>query len=96
MKIDKIEKIDSLMNEIYSDINDTKLTDLEFAKSQDTQDKAYEIIEILKAEWINTTYNNLTNMNYHTLVKILNYNWFFDNNLAKNIRDELKTFPLKK
>lgn len=95
MKKENIDKIDNLMTEIYSAININLLSDLEFSQLLNIRENAYEIIKIFESEWIKTTYNNLTNMNYHTLVKILNYNWFFDNSLSKNLRDELKTFPIR-
>jgi hypothetical protein len=74
MKLANIDRIDENMQFIFAQRKESNLTDLEFATLEEIEEKAFEIIDILKEENEKTTYNNLTNMNYHTLVKILNYN----------------------
>lgn len=95
MTIEKIKLLDKLMNEIYQIIREANLTDEEIATSERVKKLAFEMVSLLKNENIKTTYNNLTNLNFHTLVKILNYNAFFSKNqLSKELSDELKTFSL--
>lgn len=93
--LEKIKLLDKLMNEIYQIIRETNLTDEEVATSEKVKNLAFEMVRLLKSENFKTTYNNLTNSNFHTLVKILNYNGFFPKNqLSKEYSNELKTFSL--
>lgn len=94
MDLEKIKKIDNIMRDIFEELKETNLSDLDFSILPKTQDKVFEIVKILEEENIKTTYNNLTNMNYHTLVKILNYNWFFDKQLPKKTINDLKQLPI--
>ena len=92
MKKEVITKIDNLMEIIYKKYRDRwEMTDEEFSKSEEIKDITFEIIDILKEENIKTSYNILTNMNFHMLVKILNYNNYFKE-LSKEEREWLKNF----
>ena len=94
MWIEIIDKIDNLMEIIYKKYRDRwEMTDEEFSKSEEIKDIAFKIVEILKEENIKTSYNNLTNMNFHMLVKILNYHDYFKE-LKKEIKEALKKFSL--
>ena len=94
MWIEIIDKIDNLMEIIYKKYRDRwEMTDEEFSKSEEIKDITFEIIDILKEENIKTSYNILTNMNFHMLVKILNYNNYFKE-LSKEEREWLKNFTL--
>lgn len=94
MKKEVITKIDNLMEIIYKKYRDRwEMTDEEFSKSEEIKDITFEIIDILKEENIKTSYNILTNMNFHMLVKILNYNNYFKE-LSKEEREWLKNFTL--
>ena len=94
MWIEIIDKIDNLMQIIYKKYREKwEITDEEFSKSEEIKDITFEIIDILKEENIKTSYNILTNMNFHMLVKILNYNNYFKE-LSKEEREWLKNFTL--
>ena len=94
MNLETIKKIDSIYQEIIEERKKSDLSDEEFSLSENIKNKAFEIIKIYKENWISTSYNNLTNRNDHALVKILNYNWFFNKSLKKEFREELKTFKI--
>lgn len=96
MKTENYNHIEKLLTEILNERKISKLNDEEFSKSEKIKTKALKIIWTLKWELIKTTYNNLTNLNYHILVKILNYNWFFKWDLSKNLSEELKKLPIIK
>lgn len=96
MKADVIQKIDKLQTSIYQSRKKSKLKDMDFSISPKIKEMAFEMVTIFAQEDVQTSYNNLTNMNYHMLVQILNYNGFFDKSLKKEYREELKTFPLIK
>lgn len=94
MWIEIIDKIDNLMQIIYKKYRDRwEMTDEEFSKSEEIKNIAFEIIDIFKEENIKTTYEHLTNMNFHTLVKILNFHNYFKD-LTKEEKERLKKFSL--
>jgi len=45
---------------------------------------------LIKEKGQKTTFNNLTNMNFHLLVKILNFNDYFKKQITQDIHNELK------
>lgn len=94
MKKEVITKIDNLMEILYKKYREKwEITDENFSKNEEIQKIVFEIVEILKNAKISTSYENLTNMNFHMLVKILNYNNFFKE-LKKEIKEALKKFSL--
>lgn len=92
MNIGTLTALDSFYKAINSKLRITDLTDQEFATSEEIKKLAFEVAEVLKNDGIKVTYNNLTNMNLHTLVKILNYNDFF--RIPKALKNELKQLKL--
>ena len=94
MKKEVITKIDNLMEILYRKYREKwEITDENFSKNEEIQKIVFEIVEILKNTKISTSYENLTNMNFHMLVKILNYNNFFKG-LKKEEKEALKKFSL--
>lgn len=97
MNLEKIKQVDFLMGKIFKMIDKNTLPQNEFCTSEKVKKYAFEVVAILRSENIKTTYNNLTNMNFHTLVKILNHNGFFPKNqLSTELSNQLKTLPLKR
>ena len=87
--------IDEINNFIIDERIKSDLTDEEFATQDIIKEKALKVVELYKNEWVKkVNYAYLTNMNHHTLVKVLNYNWFFDRSLKLNIRQHLKEIPI--
>lgn len=92
MKI--LDKLDNLNWFIFESRKSSNLNDEDFSLQNDIKNSAFEMIEIYQNNWVKVTYNTLTNMNKHILVKVLNYNWFFDKSLSKKDREELKKIPI--
>lgn len=93
MNLLDLEKFDKYYNELYEK---AKLTtnQVAFSKDNETLKIVNEILYLIKESGQRITYKNLTNMNLHLLVKILNYNDFFKKELNKEVSGELKTFSL--
>ena len=77
-------------DELYKLYKNTKLTDERFSKKYHR--KALSIQKAISIWYKIKNFNWLTNLNFHFLVKILNYNNFFK--LSKELKEELKTFKL--
>jgi len=93
-RIKLIDEIDNNIAFIYEQWTKNWLSDEKFAQLPKIKNKAYDIINIYNYSKESVSYNNLTNMNQHMLVKILNYNWFFNKTLKKDIREDLKSLPI--
>jgi len=61
-----------------------------FSKSEKTKKIAFEIVDLIREKGQKTTFNNLTNMNFHLLVKILNFNDYFKKQITQDVHNELK------
>ena len=94
MNWEMINKKNSIYQELIEERKKSDLSDEEFALSKNIKNKAFAIIKIYQENWIPTSYNNMTNRNDHALIKILNYNWFFNKSLKKEFIEELKTFKI--
>ena len=92
MTIQQINYIGDLHRKLYKWREISKKSDEDFATSKRVIEVADEIVEALKNNNIKITYNNLTNSNYHFLVKILNYNKKLK--LDKNTSESLKKLKL--
>lgn len=85
-------EIDTRLSILYGKYNETNLTDKQFSKEYFYL--AEMLAKLIKEYTWNKTYNHLTNLNYHFLVKILNHNDYFKWDLTKELSEELKTFNL--
>lgn len=68
--------------------------DESFSKSDKIKSLAFELVELLKQNNEQVTCKNLTNMNHHILVKVLNYNGFFKKQIPVKLQNELKTLKI--
>ena len=92
MTIQQINYIGDLHRKLYNWREISKKSDEDFATSKRVVEVANEIVKALKNNNIKITYNNLTNSNYHFLVKVLNYNKKLK--LDKNTSESLKKLRL--
>lgn len=87
-----LDKIDNRLSKLISEYKQTKLSDENFSK---TKFKDALFIQKIIFLWTwKKSYDDLTNYNYHFLVKILNYNWYFKWDLWEDLSRELKRFKL--
>jgi hypothetical protein len=84
------DTFDSMYNALHEKAKSTQNTDEVFSIMH--RKEALEIVDLLRGAGIKTTYNNLTNMNNHFLVKVLNYNNYFK--LPKKFKNDIKKLKL--
>lgn len=89
-RLEHIKYFDFLYMDLYNNAKQTTLSDEEF--SIENKDHAFKLVELFSQYRQKPTYNNLTNCNFHFLVKVLNYNNFFK--IPKDIKIALKERPL--
>lgn len=89
-RVEFIKKFDERYTFLIKKAEETKTTPAVFSKSDEIKKVAFELVDLLEQNGDKTTFNNLTNMNHHLLIKILNYNDFFKKTLTKKLQEELK------
>ena len=88
-----INQLDYFFESLFLKIKEKIVSDEVFSNLSDTKNLINLILEDIKKLGVKITYNNLTNCNYHTLVKILNYQNYFKG-LPKETKKELKKLKL--
>lgn len=88
--IDRADYLTQKMIEIYN--SGKYKNDENFALSEEVQMLKNETLNILTVSGVKITYKNLTDINKHHLVKILNYR--NELKIKKSMKVELKTFSI--
>jgi len=84
-----IGELDLLFKALYSKIKEKKVSDKVFSNLPETKNLTDSILEKIKKLGVKPNYENLTNYNYHILVKVVNYQNYFKK-LPKEVKDALK------